>query len=207
MRNLAAIISSTTLALVLFTGCSHGDHKEAKVSNEVIDAGLSSVEPIKVKETHTYDAGIYREKEDYSDMATHGGKNGAIVPTEKFYAIDREKHMPVGKMFYVLTADTPAHCILGKYVEMDGRKKLVVYSRSVVPTNYCIYQKTFSSEAEGFSLYVTDGGRCKPSFTVIKVDDQKRKLASVEEVDHTVSISYCVENTISYGEEIAHHKN
>jgi hypothetical protein len=206
MKNTKLIFAAALLLTVANTGCSLFSHKvEAKPSNEIIDAGYVSTEPVKVKETHTIDAGIYREKEDYSDLALHGGKNGAVIPVEKFYAIDREKHAPVGRVLYFLTDATPAHCIMGKYVNLDGRKKLVVFSKSTVPTNYCIYQKQFSTEAEGFSLYVSDGGRCKPSFTSIKVDDQKRKLASVEEIGNTVSMSYCVDNTFSYGQELARH--
>ncbi len=205
MKNLKPLLGIASLVLAFTTGCSIFGHKdEVKVSNEVIDAGLASQDQAKVKTGAVLDEGVYREKEDYADVVTHGGKNGKVIPTERFYAVDREQHVPVGKMLYVLTDDSPAHCILGKYSVMDGRKKLIVFSKSVVPTNYCIYQKQFSSEPEGFSIYVHDGGKCKPSFTIITTDDQKRKMASVEEVDNTVSMSYCLDGTVSYGLEVAH---
>lgn len=206
MKNVKPLIVFTGLVLAFNTGCSIFGHKEeVKASNEIIDAGLVSADAVKVKETsRVVDAGIYREKEDYSDIALHGGKNGKVIPTENFYASDREKHVPLGKVLYVLTDDSPARCLLGKYTWSEGRKKLMVYTKSPVPTNFCIYQKKFSSEAEGFSLYVHDGGICKPSFTSITVDNQKRKLASVEEVNNIVSMTYCLDGTVSYGQELAH---
>ena len=208
MKNLTSLLGLVSLVLIFSTGCSIFGHKdEPKASNEVVDAGMVSQEPVKVSEgTQVIDAGVYREKEDYSDIALHGGKNGGVIPTEKFYALDREKRAPVGRVLYVLSDDSPAHCMLGKYTMFEGRKKLVVYSKSPVPTNYCIYQKPFSSEPEGFSIYVTDGGKCRPSFTEVTVDSSKRKMASVEKVDNTVSMTYCLDGTVSYGQELAHRK-
>jgi hypothetical protein len=207
MKNMKSILFSCW-ALAFVVGCSSPQPKEApQASNQVVDAGMYSSAPVKVKETHVYDAGVYRENEDYSDLVQHGGKNGDVIPTEKFYGVDREKHVPTDKVFYILTEDNPAHCIKGKYIWLQGRKQLVVYSKSSVPTNYCIYQKKYSSEPEGFSIYITEGGLCRPSFTTVTEDEQKRKVASVEQVKNTVSMTYCVENTVSYGEEFArrHH--
>jgi hypothetical protein len=203
MKNLTILAAAGIMALAL-TACSSAN-KDAKVSDEVIDAGMHSNDPIKVKGSDVIDAGVYHENETNMDVASHGGQNGAVIPTEHFYTVDREKHVTAGKMLYVLTDDSPAHCIKARYVQVEGRKKLVVYSKSTVPSNFCIYQKSFSSDAEGFSIFVNKGGVCKPSFTHIAVDDQKRKLASVEPVNNTVSMAYCTEGTVSYGEELAHH--
>jgi hypothetical protein len=197
---LSATVSVLAMALL---ACSHTDVKPAAASDEVVDAGMHSDGHVKV--SGALDAGTYRENEDYADISTHGGKNGEVIPTERFYSVDREKHAPLGKMLYVLTDDSPAHCIKARYLMVDGKKQLVVYSKSTVPSNYCIYQKTFSSEAEGFSIFVNHGGVCRPSYTNVKVDDQKRKMASVEPVNNTVSMTYCVDNTASFGEQSAHH--
>jgi len=202
MKILSLIV--LTLGVAAFLGCSGSPTKTQPqpVSDKVIDAGMYSSEPITVKGSGVYDAGVYRENEDYSDLATHGGKNGSVIPSEKFYGLDREKHMPVDKVFYFLTDDSPAHCIKGKYVWLKGHKSLVVYSKSNVPSNYCIYQKKFNSEAEGFSISVADGGICRPSYTNVKEDDQKRKVASIEQISNTVSMTYCVDDTVSFGEEM-----
>jgi len=202
MKKIFALTSTSLLALTMMA-CS-STNKDVKVSDEVIDAGMHTTDPIKVKGSDVIDGGVYHENETI-DITSRGGQNGASIPTQHFYTIDREKFISVGKMFYVLTDDSPAHCIKARFTQSEGRKKLVVFSKSSVPTNYCIYQKAFSGDAEGFSIYVNHGGVCKPSFTHVAVDDQKRKIASVEPVDNTVSMAYCTENTVSYGEELAHH--
>lgn len=204
MKTLLILASAGVMAIAL-SACSTANKDVKAPSDEVVDAGMHSTDPIKVKGSDVYDAGTYHENEGIADMPAHGGVNGQVIPTEHFYTVDREKHVTVGKMIYVLTDDSPAHCIKGRFAIVDGRKKLVVYSKSTVPSNYCIYQKSFSSEAEGFSVFVSNGGLCKPSFTQITTDDQKRKLASVEKVNNTVSMAYCLDNTISYGEQLAHH--
>ena len=204
MKTLMILTSAAVMAFAL-SACSTATKDVKPPSDEVVDAGMHTTEPIKVKGSDVLDAGVFHENETAMDLPSHGGQNGAIIPTEHFYTVDREKYVPVGKLLYVLTDDSPAHCIKARYAQIEGRKKLVVYSKSTVPSNYCIYQKSFSSDAEGFSIFVNNGGLCKPSFTHITTDDQKRKLASVEPVNNTVSMSYCVENTVSFGEELAHH--
>lgn len=206
MRTEIKLTFSMLLVAAFLSGCSiFGKKEEAQVSDEVVDAAMLNNGSMKV--SGVIEGGAYRGKEDYSDLSQHGGKNGTVIPTEKFYSMDREKHAPVGKLLYVLTEDHPARCILGKYTNVEGRKRLVVYSKSQVPTNYCIYQKGFVSEPEGFSVYAKDGGICRPSFTVVKEDSDKRKLASVAEVQNTVSMAYCVNDTVSYGQELAKKKN
>ena len=203
MKNYLLLVTLSVLAMAM-SACSHTDVKPAApASDEVVDAGMHANGQVKV--AGALDAGTYHENENYSDVASHGGQNGHVIPTERFYSVDREKHAPLGKMLYVLTDDTPAHCIKARYLMVDGKKQLVVYSKSTVPSNYCIYQKTFSSDAEGFSLFVNHGGVCKPSFTNVKLDEQKRKMASVEPVNNTVSMAYCVDNTVSFGEHSAQH--
>jgi hypothetical protein len=202
MKNYLILGVASALAMAL-TSCSHTDVKPSPASDEVVDAGMHSDGHVKV--SGALDAGTFHENEDYSDISAHGGKNGTVIPTERFYSVDREKHAPLGKMLYVLTDDSPAHCIKARYLMVDGKKQLVVYSKSTVPSNYCIYQKSFSSEPEGFSIFVNHGGVCKPTFTNVKVDDQKRKMASVEPVNNTVSMSYCVDNTASFGEQVSRH--
>ena len=193
MKTMMTTLAISALAFAL-SACSSAQ-KDTKTASDA---------PAEIK-GDVIDAGTYRDNEDYTDVAVHGGKNAQALPTEHFYAVDREKHAPVGKLLYVLTDDVPAHCIKAKYAMVEGKKKLVVFSNSSVPTNYCIYQKSFSGDAEGFSIFVKHGGVCQPSFTHVSMDDQKRKVASVEPVNNTVSMSYCVDSTLSYGEEVAHH--
>jgi hypothetical protein len=210
MKTLGTYIAAGFM-LVGLTACSSSKVKDqtdlrAPSSDTVVDAGLNPVEPVKVKGGNVIDAGVYRENEDYTDLVKHGGKNGSVVPTERFYTMDREKIVPTDKVLYILSEDSPAHCMKGKSIGMEVKKRLVVYTKSLVPSSYCIYQKSFSSDAEGFSIFATNGGMCKPSFTSVKVDDQKRKMASVEPVNNTVSMAYCVDHTMSYGEYLAGHQ-
>jgi hypothetical protein len=164
----------------------------------------SPVEAAKAPDTNltsqnVYDAGSYSEKEDISDLRIRGGKLFDTVPSEKFYSVDREKVAPVGKLFYVVTNEDPNRCIPAKYSVLDNKKKLVVYSKTTVPTTYCIYQKTPSADPAGFVIDMKDGGMCKPGIITSQVDDNKKTISVVETFNKIVSMKYCFENTISFG--------
>ena len=63
-------------------------------SNEIIDAGMAAGQPKKLG-GGVIEAGAYSQKEDYTDLVQHGGKNGKIIPTEKFQGVDRERQIRV----------------------------------------------------------------------------------------------------------------
>lgn len=188
------------LGMLALAGCSSKPVETAKApSSDVVDAASTHKEPVQINQKLVYDGGKFEE--GFDPLKT-GGRSGTAIPTEKFYGVDRQKFAPVGKVLYVLTDEKPKRCILGRFTMVDGQKRLVAYSKSTVPTNYCIYQKGFNQDGQGFSLFINDGGICKPSYAEVTTDDQKRKLATIEEVDNTVSMSNCVEGTVSYGAEL-----
>lgn len=181
-----------TLAL---SGCSiFGGKNDVRAPSSVVEDGA---EPVELKSTDVLDGGTYRENENYSEL--RGGKMADALPTEEFYTVDRQKHAPVGKIIYVVTDDRPTHCLLGKFAVVEGQKRLIVFSKSPVPNNFCIYQKMAGADPQGFSIYTENGGVCKPSYIGVE-HTTNRNVASVEGTDKIVSMTYCVENTFSWGE-------
>ncbi len=143
MKNILAVLTITVL--FLSTGCAlwpFGKKSESTSQPTTVDAATLHEDPVKIKDKEYVDAGTFSAKDDYADLTSHGGKGGSVIPSEKFYSVDREKHAPVGKMLYVLTDEDPARCVMAKFTVFKDKKKMMVYSKSQVPTNYCIYQKT-----------------------------------------------------------------
>ena len=200
MKNSKSVIFFSAVTMMALSGCSlFSGKKDTTVTNRapssVVEDGAEATEA----KGDVLDGGVYRENEDYSDVKVRGGMMADAVPTENFYSVDREKHAPVGKVMYVVTDDNPTHCLVGKFTQVHGRKKLIVYTKSPVPNNYCLYQKTAEAEPQGFSIYADKGGVCKPTYmTVDHVNS--RNIASVAGFDKTVSMTYCTENTVSWGE-------
>ena len=172
MKTVRLVKVAFALSLVAAMGCStSGKNKE-----ETATAAVQKAPDTNLTATNVFDAGTYSEREDISDLKIRGGKMFDTVPTEKFYSVDREKVAPVGKLFYVVTNEDPNRCIPAKYSILDNKKKLVVYSKTTVPTTYCIYQKTSSAEPAGFVVDMNDGGICKPAIMITKVDDNKKQF-------------------------------
>lgn len=175
--------------------------KAPRMPSGEVDMGLVN-SPKEISDSkYVMDGGVYHEGENYADVLNRGGKMGTTIPAERFYIYDREKNAPVDALLYVLTDDDAKRCLPGKFLVVDGHKKLVVYSQSPVPSTYCVYQKKFVPESQGFTISIEKGGVCKPSNTFSTTEGQ-RKLASVEPVNHIVSMNYCTENTVSYGRQL-----
>ena len=202
MKNTRSIVLLGAIAVLALSGCSlFGGKKDVtfvnnRAPNSVVDDGA---EPVDLKASNeVMDGGTYRENEDYSDVKMRGGLMADAIPAEHFYSVDREKHAPVGKTVYVVTDDHPSHCLMAKFTVVHGHKKLIVYSKSPVPNNYCIYQKTVQADPQGFSIYAENGGVCKPAYIGVE-HTATRNVASVEGFDKTVSMTYCVESVVSWG--------
>lgn len=207
MKNTRILVLGSALAVLALSGCSlFGGKKDVtstsnRAPSSVVEDGA---EPVELKNAQVLDGGTYRENEDYSDVKNRGGVMAETIPGEKFYSIDREKHAPVGKILYVVTEEHPSHCLMAKFTMVQGHKKLLVYSKSPVPNNYCIYQKTAEADPQGFSIYAENGGVCKPAYITVE-HTATRNVASVEGVDKTVSMVYCSDSTVSWGE--THHRH
>ncbi|MBK9294240.1 MAG: hypothetical protein IPM57_07320 [Oligoflexia bacterium] len=184
----------TTTLLITIMACA-GSKKNEDQAEAIKDMQVPTKN---LTNDDVYDAGTYSDKEDVSDLKIKGGHMFDTIPTEKYYSIDREKLAPVGKLFYAVTDESPTRCIPAKYTMLDGKKKLVVYSKSTVPATYCIYQKTYSVEPAGFSVTMKNGGICMPAMIVSKVEDGKT-VSTIDFFSKTVSMKYCFDDTFSFG--------
>jgi hypothetical protein len=173
--------------------------KAPKLPNGAYDVAFAPSEKKSAADRQTLDAKVFRENESVEDLLMRGGEAGKQLPDERFFVSDREKNAPVDNTIYAFTDDKPARCVKAKFSMVGGRKKLVIFSQSQVPTNYCVYQHKPNNEMEGFSLRSRFGGVCSPSYTQYSVDSQNRKLARIEFVDKIVPIRYCLTKTNSLG--------
>lgn len=185
-------LATLAAALVLVVGCSSAKKQEETPAPQEAPPAKN------LTSNNVFDAGSYSEKEDISDLKARGGQMFDAIPAEKFYSYDREKLVPVGRLFYVVTDEDPKRCIPAKYSMLDGKKKLVVYSKSTVPATYCIYQKAQSAEAAGFSISVKDGGICMPAIIASKVEGSKT-VSTIEFFNKVISMKYCFDETFSFG--------
>ena len=184
------------ISLVTVLSCSSKPIERQPSSAEVIDPSVSGNEPAKIDYSSGYvlDGGRFSEKHNETNLGVMGGRNGLFISSEKFGAA------PVGKVFFVVTDESPARCVKSQFIKFKGRKVLLAYPKSPVAMDFCVYQKSFSEEGTGFSLFLKGGPTCRPSVSGVVRDREGRRFASVEEFNHDVSITYCVENTISWGE-------
>jgi hypothetical protein len=149
-KRTASLLLASGLVLILGSGCSifGGSKPEAPPANK----------PAEVKENsgNVYDGGAYSAQHEVGDLTQRGGKMAETIPTEKFPSIDREKNAPLGRLLYVLSDDENPKCVRAKYTLLNGKKKLVVYSKTQVAHSYCIYQKQAHPEVEGFAIKIKD---------------------------------------------------
>lgn len=145
--------------------------------------------------------GTYSDEKAAVRFEELGGRSGTALPAEIMYADDRDQNAPTSGTFYVF--DDERHCFKAKFSELGATKVLVVYSKPKFPASYCIYQKKNAPEISGFSLFTTNGGICRPTYSEASIadfnDDPEDEL---KVVPNTVAIRHCVRNTISYGETL-----
>jgi len=144
-----------------------------------------------------YDGGLFSKDGIPLSIENEGGKSGVHLPQIVSVADDRRTFATVISPIYVL--DENQKCFWGHFTEGESARKLVVYTKSEVTVDHCIYQKKFNKNPQGFSILTSDGGVCRPSFADSLESLNENLRGSIHTVDKTVSMSNCVEHTVSYG--------
>jgi len=143
------------------------------------------------------DGGIYAPHK----VTTHTdqGSDHEITPDNFSFEEERQNYAPVGKSIYVLGED--GKCYWGNFSYTKFDKALFIYTKSPVTGDHCIYQKTLSEKAQGFSISARSGGICVPTYGVSQEKAGGPAIWVVRESGSTASMADCVQHTVSFGEQ------
>ena len=129
----------------------------------------------------------------HTDMGADGPEP---QPSNFAFEQDRFSSAPVGKAFYVLGEDNK--CYWGNFAYNKYEKALIVYFKTPLSTDRCLYQKQLDAKPSGYSVSAKMGGVCVPTLGV--GDSTAASSFKLEETGNPVAFSYCVDQTVSYGD-------
>lgn len=137
----------------------------------------------------------------FSSSKTEAQLDPSVLGPDLFpsnHPVNDFSSVPLGKPFYVLGQDQK--CYWGNFSETKKTKDkiLVVYFKSSVSAEHCIYQEGFSLNPSGVSVSLKNGGECVP--TLADVGDGDNWI--IKENGTPVPLISCFDNKSSYGDHM-----
>jgi len=112
-----------------------------------------------------YDGGEYKSSK-LSDQMSSTLLGADLALSSSHNNSDRFASVPVSKPYYIVGED--GKCYWGTFSKVKEVTAMIIYYKSPVSNEHCIYQSTFNTRPFGYSISAKGGGQCIPSHVAVE---------------------------------------
>lgn len=148
-----------------------------------------------------YDGGVYIPSK-VSDHTDFGSNDKEPTVTDFGAEADRNSLAPVGKAFHIIGDDLK--CYWGNFAYTKYEKALIIYTKTPLPNDLCVYQEKFDRDPIGFSISSKNGGVCIPTRALYgPTGEGGVQTIDIKLIGSPISLAKCLAATETYGSFVA----